>query len=106
MLESYKDTITILKDLASIVTPFVLAGVGLAINASLQRQGKISDRNAHIAKSWADDFAKTTKSVNDISTEILFSYWSAKMRIFYPMRQEEAFLSIKSMPTFMIGRYV
>lgn len=68
----------IVRDIASAVTPIVVAVVGWLINKSIQKQNRVAERDSHLVRQWADEFSLLAKDVNDTATNILFGYWRLK----------------------------
>jgi hypothetical protein len=66
--------IEVLKLLASIATPVIIAIFGLRINQTIQRQNTIAQRQSSWLTKWADDFLKTASGFNDSATDLMLLY--------------------------------
>jgi hypothetical protein len=71
----------ILKLMASILTPLVIAAAGFFINKSIQRQNDIAQSQLSWRTKWADDFFKTATDFNDSATRFILLYYSSELKV-------------------------
>ncbi len=60
----------VLKLAASILTPLVIAVVGLIINKTIQRQNAMVQRKSSWLEKWADDFLKAASAFNESAKKL------------------------------------
>jgi len=85
-----------LKLIASICTPLAIAGSGILINRTIQRQNAAAQRQSSWLVTWADDFLKTASGFNDAATNLLLVYWQLATSDFANDKQEELNKDIRS----------
>lgn len=74
-------TLEVLKLLASIATPVVIAIFGFIINGTIQRQNAIAQRQSSWLTKWTDDFLKAASGFNESAKDFMWLYlepeWAA-----------------------------
>ena len=79
-----------LKDIATILTPVLLAIIGLRINTSMQRQNRVAERNSAFVKQWADNFVKLAESIDASARRVILLYFNlANVEQFMPEEAED-----------------
>ena len=64
----------VLKQVASIATPFVIAFFGFIINKTIQRQNAIVQRKSSWLEKWAVDFLKAASAFNESAKDFMWLY--------------------------------
>jgi hypothetical protein len=64
-----------LKDVSSILTPFLIFIFGVVINNTIQAQNRVVERESSLVKQWADNVLKLANDADRFATRVLLLYF-------------------------------